>query len=83
MVQEEGVSDDSSRLRGQGSDDVGGEARIRGAFWESLRAVAGVICDGGDRRLGVAIVNEIRRVEWVRSVGLETDLGMMVEFGEL
>ena len=51
MVHDSGVSREKSSERGQGSDDVGVEARTRGAFWDSARAVCGGMWAGGESRL--------------------------------
>lgn len=51
MVHVSGVSREKSSDSGQGSDDVGLDDRMRGAFCERARAVGGGICEGGESRL--------------------------------
>lgn len=43
MVHDSGVSREKRRESGHGSDETGDEARMRGAFCDSARAVAGGI----------------------------------------
>jgi hypothetical protein len=59
MAHDSGVSREKSRDSGHGSDDVGDEARTRGAFCERARAVGGGMREGGERRFAVAIVGDV------------------------
>jgi hypothetical protein len=56
MVHDSGVSREKRSERGHGSEDVGGCARMSGAFCESARAVGGGMCVGGERRFACDMV---------------------------
>lgn len=71
MVHDSGVSREKRSDRGQGNEDVGGCARIRGAFCESERAVWGGMYAGGARRFACDMIV-------VRPCGVEGQCGLQV-----